>query len=127
MKAFGDHIIARGSAMRAGVKRPLVIGSHLAELDAALSPTTPPIIVDHGEKGVPALFDVRRAGLRRAVGSARRLRQCLAALSIAEQPFLLDRLRFRERYIIGQHRAVALPSRPNIYQDYNALLGAPEP
>src|SRR3546814_8323793 len=57
--------------------------------------------------------------------SRRRHTRC--ALVTGVQTCALPILRFRERYIIVQHRAVALPSRPNIYQAYNALLGAPEP
>lgn len=127
LKAFGDLVITRTSLARFGptsIYPPIVIGHHLVALDNVLTPSGKRIVLEHGEPGIPALFDVRKSGLWRAIASGTRLRRTLGELSLpVDVKLVFDRLGYREKYIAGSHSILSLSGRnPNIYLDYEQLL-----
>lgn len=128
LKAFGDLVIARTAidrANRAGVQlQPILIGRHLLELDHALQANDDAIVIDHEESGVPALFDVRKRGFVRAIGSALKLRGSISRLdAISGRTLVFDKLGPRERFIAAGCPVRALPDAENIYAAYRALFG----
>ena len=125
LKAFGDLVVARWALRRlAPQARPLlVLGDHLAELHDTLGDAPTALLARHGERGVPAVFDVRKAGLAQACRSGRALRRALRALPLPpEATLLFDRVGTRERFLAGGRSLQALPPAPNIYLAYTAAL-----
>lgn len=125
VKAFGDLVIAHGALRRAGSdpRLGMLVGLHLRELHAQLAPPFDAELIDHGSDDVPALFDVRRRGWRRAVSSANRLRDAIRRSNAASRGTLVfDRLAFRERWIAGRSACESLPARANIYDAHLAYL-----
>ena len=128
LRAFGDHVILRWAVDRLGVGQTIVIlaGAHLKDLDAALGQGPPVVLLAHGEGDVPAVFDIRRRGVVRAVRSAARLRALIMRSSLdAPAQLVFDRLGWRERLISFPLTTVSLPVAPNIYLAYAAFFGAP--
>lgn len=130
VKAFGDLVIAVGalSAVTPADRErvTLLIGSHLQELAAALVPPVAVRVAETGETGVPAIFDVRKAGVPRALASAVTLRRAIDAARLpAEMPLLFDQAAARERWVSGRHRAVAAArGADNIYSGWRTGLAA---
>src|SRR5690606_592120 len=128
VKSFGDLVIAVSAAERvvapdrSGVR--VAIGQHLAGLWDALTPTVGAIELDTRERGVPALFDVRKHGVRAALRSALDLRRTIARAPIpSETLLLLDRVNLRERFILSDRHTAAIPEDVrNIYAGYAQLL-----
>jgi len=124
LKAFGDLVIARTCLAAAPPGVGLAVAHHLVELNEALRPGSAPCVVEHGERGVPALFDVRRRGLSRAISSALGLRRAVRQAGIAAASTLVfDRVGQREKFISAGWPTRALPVRANVYLAYTALLG----
>ena len=126
LKAFGDLVIARTSLARAGEPAQVMvaIADHLAELDAALAPARPPLIVAHGEGRVPSLFDLKKNGVRAGVQSAIRLRRTLGRLPVPRTTMrVFDKVDARERFITSGAPIRPLPPSGNVYHAYAALLG----
>lgn len=127
MKSFGDFIIARWALRKFGVAygNSLLYGEHLADLDLALGKFPGGCRIAHGEPSVPAMFDSQRAGLKRSIASAARLRRSMGGLAVPKGTTLVfDRLGVRERFIAGRFYARALPVADNIYLAYCALFDA---
>lgn len=123
LKAFGDLVIARTSLAAAPAGTGLAIAHHLLELNEALRPGPAPQIVKHDERGVPAVFDLRRRGLWRGILSAAGLRQAVRRSGIAATDTLVfDQIGPRERFISRGQSIRALPKRPNVYLAYAELL-----
>lgn len=126
LKSFGDLIIAR-SALRdfhlTGGAVTLIIGDHLTELNAALGVRTPSITLHHSEGGVPALYDIRKRGITRALQSAWRLRRLMAEAVLSNGgSFLFDHIGLRERFIAVGRPTHALPPADNVYSAYSIAL-----
>lgn len=121
LKSFGDLTIAVASLRRLtdaqAARTSLYIGPHLTQLCKVLAPSCRVEVVDTGESGVPALFDVKLLGWRAAVASAWHLRWALARIP-ASMPLLFDRVTWRERVLAGRHRHIALSPANNIYTAY---------
>lgn len=127
LKGFGDLTIARTCLATSGHEAGLAIAHHLVELNAALRPGPVPLVVEHGERGVPAMFDLRKRGLWSGTISAVGLRWAVRRAGIqAANTLVFDELGPRERFIAVGARSVALPARANIYLAYAALLGGPD-
>lgn len=128
LKAFGDLVIAAeaiGRVSEADRDRiVLAIGRHLLPLCEAIAPPVSIVSIATREPGVPAAFDVRRAGLDAALISALQTRRAVARAPIDRGALvLLDRLGPRERFIAGRRRVQALPSEAaNIYLGYDDLI-----
>ncbi len=123
LKAFGDLVIARNALRGAGNRDCLIIGDHLLELNGALGPIGGVHVIAHGEGNVPALFDVRKAGLLRGVRSGLSLRRLFKAEPIEPACTLVfDQCGIRERFISGSRAVAALPAAENIYLAYRQLL-----
>ena len=129
LKSFGDFIIARWALRQVDTTASavtLLMGEHLAELDAVLGSAPSARSIRHGEDGVPALFDVKKTGLRRGLVSALRLRNLLRSLRMPLGTTLVfDRIGARERFIAASAPIRALPSSENVYLAYGALFGIP--
>jgi hypothetical protein len=127
LKSYGDFIIARW-VLRAAAGEPespaLLMGDHLRELNDALGSYPRSLCLRHGEAGVPALFDLSKAGLRRGTCSGLRLKRMVRALALPSNSTLIfDRNGWRERFIAGSIEARGLPAATNIYVAYCTLLG----
>lgn len=130
LKAFGDLVIANAILRR--IDRAVspsfgqIIGNHLRELNETLAPSWPIIYFNHGENGVPSLFDVRKNGLVNAVFSAIRLRQALRNLTLdTDTSFIIDRSGLRERFMTNRIPTVSLrENAANIYQAYSLTLAS---
>ncbi|ALS59541.1 hypothetical protein AT302_07025 [Pandoraea norimbergensis] len=126
LKAFGDLVIARAALRQAGSAADdvqMFIGEHLIELHEALSPRAGTRVIEHGP-GVPAFFDVKKAGAVSAMCSGVKLRKSLRTLTAASDTTLVfDRLGARERFLAGRAPSMALPASQNIYRAYMQLLG----
>lgn len=128
VKAFGDLVIASAAIGRVAeadrARLTLAIGRHLRPLCDAITTTTMVIELATAEPDVPAVFDVRKNGLSAALRSAWQIRRAIARAPIPrEAPILFDRIRSRERFLIGKRPAISMPADTvNIYQGYDALL-----
>lgn len=126
LKAFGDYVIARTALRQAGSAADTVqmfIGAHLNELHEALGARAGTQLIEHGA-GVPAFFDVRKAGAMSAICSGVRLRKSLRALtSSGNTTLVFDRVGMRERFLAGRAPSIALPASRNVYLAYAQLLG----
>jgi hypothetical protein len=121
LKAFGDLVILRAVLESAGVEASVLLGSHLVELFDALGPFWGERFVIESD-GVPALFDIKRQGIARAMRSAQRLRDQIAELNDRNESILVfDRLAWRERLISNARSSVGLPRAPNIYLAYRQI------
>lgn len=128
LKAFGDLIIAR-SALREAASAfgavTLLVGDHLTELNTVLGPLDNASTIAHGEGTVPALFDVRKAGMRRALQSGWRLRLLFRGANLLPHTTLIfDKCGLRERFISGSRATLSLPDAENVYLAYRHLLGS---
>lgn len=127
LKAFGDYVIARSALRRAGEAGEaahMVIGEHLLPLHKALGGRERTHVIPQGAS-VPAVFDVKKAGLAAALCSSMRMRRGLRHLTRqAGLTLVFDRLGPRERFLGAGGRACALPAADNIYRAYASFLGA---
>jgi hypothetical protein len=125
VKAFGDLVIALTAVGRAPAatraRYRLLIGHHLVPLFEAIGEPIEYQVLAHGGPGVPAMYDLRRCGVIRAVHSAWKLRRLIAAT--APSHLLFDRLGARERWLAAGTAADPLPAAANIYLAYEAALG----
>jgi hypothetical protein len=130
LKAYGDLVIAntilRQIDPSVSPAFGLVVCNHLRELTEAIEPSCPVMFLDHGEKGVPSVFDMRKNGTFRATASAIRLRKAIGDLTLeANTSFIFDRSGIRERFLTRGMPTVTLPQDvPNIYQAYSVGLSA---
>ena len=125
VKAFGDLTITAASLRRLPAdclaRSMLVIGSHLADLCRVLAPPCKVEVIETGCTGVPALFDLKKSGLRRAAVSAFHLRRAVSG-SAPGRRLVFECLRRRERFVAGRRDAIAVPGAANIYQAYQSFL-----
>jgi len=121
LKAFGDLVVLRTMLRRVrGTAPAVVIGSHLVELFRALGDYPGECALIESGTDVPAMFDLRRRGLRSGLRSAASLRRRLQHASIPLGATLVfDRIGWRERFIAGRRATAALPAAANIYTAYN--------
>jgi hypothetical protein len=124
VKAFGDLVIAVNCCERAqqylGVQIILLIGQHLLPLYKALKTSLPYRVVHHADAGMPALFDIRKAGFSAAAKSARALRRSIAHVDLPPKAMLLfDRRQLREAYITQDWLYEIIPAADNIYLAYD--------
>lgn len=123
LKAFGDLTIAATSLEKAADATPrLLLGAHLVPLAQALNITIPWSILATTERDVPAMYDVRRFGVRRAMASVLNVRSAVSAAMPAELTF--DRAGLREGLLAFPRRPHGLPAAPNIYIAYQQLVGS---
>lgn len=132
LKSFGDLVIARYSLQHSAgeLLHRLVIGDHLEELNEALGSSPAPVVIRHREGSVPALFDVKKMGVLRALRSGAKLRGLLSKARAelpADAPWLFDQLGMRERLIAGSFLVRALPVAKNVYLAYRAMFGIESP
>lgn len=128
--AFGDLVITVTSLEKlcadqtAGVG--LLVGNHLDALVGSLRSPLAKMPLQHGERDVPALFDVKKRGKRAALQSALRLRNAFAQLPLPRSKrIVLSSQSIRNLIIAGNRPISYLPSdQPNIYLGYRALLSA---
>jgi hypothetical protein len=126
-KSFGDFVIAHSALHRveAGARDRirLIACSHVSGLGAVLPEDVSVTFLALPEDRVPALFDIRKRGIPRAVGSALWLRRALGKL--ARRPgesLVFEGLGVRERLIAGRWPLAAVPRRRNIYETYAQFL-----
>lgn len=124
LKAFGDLVIAATALESAPeVRTPgLLIGSHLLPLASALDIRVPWVVLQLPESGVPAMYDVRRCGIRAGACSLLQVRRSFRRAALSE-PLLFDRVGLREHILAFPDRPLGLPAAPNIYLAYRALVG----
>jgi hypothetical protein len=128
VKSFGDLIIALTSThgIPTAEGSRLLLGSHLLPLYESLGSSLPAITIEHGETGVPSLFDMRKNGWSRAARSALALR-CSLSNAASSRRLLFDQIGWRERLVAGKMPACALPEEKNIYLAYRSVFGPPVP
>lgn len=129
LKAFGDLVILRSALARANIlpAPAIVIGSHLFELGNALGSYCGQQLVVETHGQVPAIFDLRRRGIGKALRSAIDLHRRFCRLEIdGDAPLTFDKLGWRERFIARGRSVQALPDAANIYLAYSKLLREPE-
>jgi hypothetical protein len=130
LKAFGDLVIANTMLHKidksASPPFGQVIGNHLKELTESLAPSWPVVILEHGEGGVPSIFDVRKNGLVHAAASAIRLHKAFRNLALeANACLIVDKSGIRERFATAGLPLVTLPANtPNIYLAYSLALAS---
>lgn len=123
LKAFGDLVVLR-QALRTAVRSRspgpvVVIGSHLVELFRTLGDFGGECVVVESGAEVPALFDVKRRGLRLALQSAWNLRKQVERANIdRDRTLIFDRVGWRESFIAGHLSIAGLPAAANIYIAY---------
>lgn len=127
LKAFGDFIIARWAIRRIEIIPhegiSMIIGDHLAELDTALGSFRNSYFIEHNERRVPALFDIKKIGISAGIQSAFRLRNLISKLNLPDGSILLfDKIGLRERFISSVYGYRSLPENKNIYLAYMQLL-----
>lgn len=102
-----------------------VIAPHLYELNTAMKPDWPIAILEHSERRVPAVYDVRKSGLAAAVKSALGMRKSFAALLRDRRTELVfDRMTLREHFLAAGCPRLALPGGDNIYLAYRDFARA---
>lgn len=126
LKAFGDLVIAvavleRLSGPGAGGVE-ILYGSHLSDLVSALEPRVAARRIQLASTSVPAMYDVRKAGLPRALASLAEVRAALARSAPEQGVLVFDRNQARERIIAGRLAHRALPVAGNIYDAYDLAL-----
>lgn len=129
LKAFGDFLIAYQSVKHTfqanrNTSIHVIAGRHIQPLAEALE--VPAAYVEFLGGGscsdVPAAFDFKRQGKWAAINSLVGLRRSLAPFAKGSE-LVFDRLGWRERFIAGDRRPVALPMGVgNIYLAYEELL-----
>lgn len=128
VKAFGDLVIANAAAERVAEadrgRLALAIGEHLRPLCEAIEPKIRVVELATAEAGVPSIFDARRNGTPAAAKSAWQVRRAIARAPLDRSTLLLlDRLNWRERFIVGGRPATGMAAgTPNIYEGYDRLL-----
>jgi len=126
--SFGDFVIAHSVLHRienqARHRVRLLACSHLSELNAILPSEVPVTFVQSGENRVPAVFDVKKCGLRAAFYSALSLRGRFQKAARKENEVLAFHvLGVRERFIAGRWPVIAPRRRlENIYETYADFL-----
>lgn len=124
LKSFGDLIVARSALRESSIGAELLIGDHLVELNDALGPRTAVRILNHMEGHVPAIYDVRKHGVTKAIRSALRLRRLFRnALDSELRTYVFDKKGVRESFINGGAPILSLPDAENIYVAYRRLFG----
>ncbi len=128
VKAFGDLVIAIHCCERAQQQSQkqimLLIGNHLVPLYHALKTPLPYRAVSHADTGMPALFEVRKAGFFAAAKSARTLRRHISDAGLPpDAKLLFDRRNFREAYITKGRAFEIIPAANNIYLAYDKWFG----
>ncbi|HEX4508934.1 MAG TPA: hypothetical protein VH328_02600 [Burkholderiaceae bacterium] len=125
VKAFGDLTITAASLRRLPPalreRIVLVAGDHLADLCRVLAPGCAIELVETGGRDVPALFDVKKHGLRAGAIAGWRLRRAVAR-SAAGCRLVFEKLTRRERFVAGRRAAVCVPKSANVYQAYETFL-----
>lgn len=126
-KALGDLVIAVTSIEAVVVEQrdriKLVYGAHLADLVSAIAPQMHTEALSFGERDVPALFDIKKKGVVRALRSAFGMRRALQDRATdGEDLLILDQAGPRQRVITYGSNWQALPSAANIYHSYAQLL-----
>lgn len=126
LKSFGDFIIARWALQKLGSAASgtsIIIGHHLCELDFALGRYPRTYCIRHGEKGVPAIFDIKQLGRWRGMRSALQIRRLISELNLPHKSTLIfDRKGFREKFVAATYPCSALPPEANIYLAYQKLF-----
>jgi hypothetical protein len=131
-KSFGDfvivHSVLRRIDDRAKDKVRLIACSHLKGLNAILPDDVCVTLVDSGEDGVPAVFDVKKCGAFAAVQSALSLRRVFQKIARDDNEALaFDALGVRERFIAGRWPLIGPRTRgSNIYETYSQFLAEQE-
>jgi ADP-heptose:LPS heptosyltransferase len=124
LKAFGDLVIANSCLQRIEPKEKhkisQVIGSHLVELSKALGHSWEVEALITRASGVPAIFDVRKEGVSKAIASAFDLRSALKAADLEPgTSMVFDNVKRRERFLAAGRPILSLPENAdNIYQAY---------
>jgi hypothetical protein len=77
---------------------------------------------DPAQTQVPAIYDVRKLGVRAAMRSLFELRQWLGRDTRAGDIRLFDQVGWRERILAGRARPQGLPAAPNIYGAYTGYF-----
>ncbi|MGK6320530.1 hypothetical protein [Sphingomonas sp. DT-204] len=128
VKAFGDLVIANAAAERVAEadrgRLTLAIGEHLRPLCEAIEPKIRVVELATVETGVPSIFDARRNGMLAAVKSAWHVRRAIERAPLDRSTLLLlDRLNWRERFVVGGRPATGMAAgTSNIYEGYDRLL-----
>jgi len=128
VKAFGDFVIAATSlervapADRAGLS--ILAADHLRPLASALAPACDITFLGNAEQGVPALFDVRRAGICAAIGSAIGLRRAVRQVRDPDAALILDKDGWRARWLGFPSGVETLSPAGNIYAAYDDFLAS---
>lgn len=129
LKAFGDFLIAYQAIKQVvsktqGMHMAIIAGRHLKPLaDALKIPSDLCMYVgDESSKNVPAAFDLRSRGVFSSVESLIGLRRDFSSIA-TNCELIFDRLGWRERFIAGKVKSIALPANSkNIYIAYDKLL-----
>jgi len=126
-KSFGDFIIARWALQRLSMAPngvSIIMGDHLIDLDAALGPYLGTYCIRHCEGSVPAMYDIKKIGIRRGIHSALNIRRLLNKLDLPSKSTLIfDKIGLREQFIASAYPCGELPNANNIYLAYQKLLG----
>ena len=128
VKAFGDLVIAVNCCERAqqqsGMQITLLIGQHLLPLYKALKTSLRCRVALHADAGMPALFEIRKAGFAAAAKSAGALRRSIGDVGLPGNAMLLfDRRSLREAYITQHWPFEIIPDAGNIYLAYDKWFG----
>jgi len=130
LKAFGDLAITASAARRLSQESQerfaILVGTHLIELARLLNPGCRLELLKHTDVSVPAIFDLHLRGVVAGLMSVFELKNALKSRStLGRSCLLFDRISWRERLIIGNNTAEALPpDAPNIYLAYEKFLMA---
>ena len=125
IKAFGDLVIAVSclTGVRAGQRRPTILaGSHLNFLINSLAPDVPIRELSLASSAVPALFDAKAAGPRRALASLVELFSEIQRVTAPSDLLVFDSLGPRQNMVAAFRAKAAMPARDNIYLAYDASV-----
>lgn len=126
-KAFGDLIIAltslRDVTPESSGRVRLIVGSHLEPLLDALGSEREIVRIGHGERDVPAVYDIRKKGVAAAARSILGLRQGMSALaSRSDEKLVFYAADLRDRLIAAGRPIIGFPETENVYAGYARLL-----
>jgi hypothetical protein len=126
-KSFGDFVIAHAAlhSVEADIRDRvrLIACSHVRDLGAILPGDVRVTFLALREDRVPAIFDIRKRGIPRALGSALWLRRALRRLPRESgETLAFEGLGIRERLIAGHWPVVAMRHSSNIYETYARFL-----
>jgi hypothetical protein len=126
-KSFGDFVIAHAAlnSVEAGARDRvrLIACSHVRDLGAILPDDVRVTFLALRDERVPALFDIRKRGIPRALESALWLRRALGRLPREPgETLAFEGLGMRERLIAAHWPVVAMRRTGNIYETYARFL-----